>query len=155
MENENWTYKIGAGLQGFIPLGILLAVFAGVSIWLYKIGNGAFIFTSLLAALVFALAVYSVYRVLFVKVLIGEKGFCHQTGPGKSKYYAYSEITQAWESSGKNSNGTTGYYCCYKTSDGQTVRFPFAPFESEGVEYFLARAGGEGYAPYGDETDEL
>lgn len=82
-----------------------------------------------------------------MKVLIGERGFYHQTQPGNGRYFRYSEILKAWESAGKESNGTTGYFCTCETIDGQVLRFPFLPGESDGIGYFLdcvnSRTGGE------------
>lgn len=143
MENKQWKYKIGGNFHSIIPALIMLTVFGGVSIWLYSSNNGAFIFTSVLTALVLFLIAYSIYRLLFVKVLIGEDGFYHQTKPGNGKHFKYTEITEAWESSGKNQNGTNSYYCSYKMSDGQVNKFPFSSFESDEIDYFLMRINGE------------
>lgn len=154
MENEHWNYKIGDGHQGLILLFILLAVFGGLSIWLHMSNNGAFIFAAFFTALILVLIAYSIYRLLVVKVLIGEDGFFHQTRPGNGKYYHYTEIAEAWESSGKTLNGTAGYYCSYKTADGQVVKFPFLPFESDGIDYLLIRINGEESKADGEDRDE-
>ncbi|HZJ78455.1 MAG TPA: hypothetical protein VFD52_06645 [Clostridia bacterium] len=143
MENKHWEYKIGGNLHSIIPALIVLAVFGCVSIWLYSSNNGAFVFTLALTALALLLTAYSIYRFLFVKILLGEDGFYHQTKPGDGKYYKYTDITEAWESSGKNQNGTTAYYCSFKTANGQVIKFAFLPLEADEVDYFLTNINGK------------
>ncbi len=147
MEEDRWKYKVGGRPVGLIPALVLLAVFGGLSIWLYCSHNGAFLFTLFLTAATFVLILCCIYRAVFVKVLFGERGFYHQTQPGNGRYFRYSEILKAWESAGKESNGTTGYFCTCETIDGQVLRFPFLPGESDGIGYFLdcvnSRTGGE------------
>lgn len=155
MDNEIWKYKVGGGLQWLLPVFILLAVFGGVTIWLYTTNNGAFIFLLFLTIIVLAIMVCSIYRTLFVKVLIGEKGFYHQTKPGNGHYYAYADITEAWESSGKSMNASTAYYCSCKTLEGQVVKFPFFSYESDGIDYLLLCVNGETYEADGEDTDEF
>lgn len=142
MKNEIWKYKIGGGLQGLIPLLILLVLFGGISIWLYSRNNGAFIFTAFFVVIVLALIAYLFYRLMYVKVLIGENGIYHQTKPGNGKYHDYTAITEAWESSGKTLSSTASY-CSYKAADGQVMKFPFLPCEADGIDYFLERINGE------------
>lgn len=154
MKNEYWKYKIGGSLKSFIPLLILLAIFGGVSIWLHSSNNGAFIFTTFFTFLVLALSAYSIYRFIFVKVLIGEDGFYHQTKPGNGQYYDYTEIAEAWESSGQDYGGTTNYYCSFKTAGGQVNKFPFFSSESDGIDYLLMRINGENSEADGEDAYE-
>lgn len=154
MENIKWKYRIGGNFNGIIPALIVMIIFGGVSVWLYSVKNGAFIFVSVLTALVLLIVAYSTYRFLFVKVLIGEDGFYHQTSPGNGKYYKYTEITEAWKSSGKNQNGTTECYCSYKTVDGALRKFLFSSFESDELDYFLIRINGEESRISGEDKDE-
>lgn len=154
MKNQIWEYKIGVEPFGFIPLAILLAVFGGVSIWLHISNNGAFLFTDLLTAFVLIITVYSIYKYMFVKILVGETGFYHQTKPGNGKYYDYADITEAWESSGKTANGMESYYFCYKTTDGQIIKFPFTASQSDGIEYLLAQINCESENTDGEDTYE-
>lgn len=144
MKNSNWKYKIGTDLFAFVPLSISLLIFGGVSIWLYTEKNGAVLFTGFLTAILIICAIYNIYRVLFVKILIGEDGFYHKAGISGGKYYKYSDIAEAWQSNGKTINGTVSYYLNYKTSDGKTVKFQFLPFQDEGIEYLLEKINGKG-----------
>ena len=110
MKNREWQYKIGGTLHGLIPTLFLFALFGGLSVWLYKTGNGAYLFTFLFTVFTAAILVAVFYRALFVKVLIDEEGFYRQTKPGKGKYYRYSEIKKAWVSSGKDSGGDNSFF---------------------------------------------
>ncbi|MBQ8828300.1 MAG: hypothetical protein IJZ90_04100 [Clostridia bacterium] len=150
MKGSNWRYKIGTDMFSFIPITVLLVVFGGVSVWLYIKDNGIVLFTGFLTALVLCIAVYNVYRCLFVKLLIGEDGFYLRTKPGNGKYYDYTEITEAWESEGKSANGVVNYYLNYKTADGNTVKFPFNAAQSESAEYLLSRINNTGDADNGE-----
>lgn len=141
MKNERWKYQTrghGSGVQGFIPIFILLALFGGITFWLYGSGNGAYIFTAALFAVSVAILLYSIYSCIFVKLFVGDEGFYHQTRPGNGRYYAYSEIAEAWESTGTSPNGTVSYYCHYKTLDGKLVKFWFTPMESDSIDFLLA-----------------
>lgn len=138
MKNEQWQYKIGGGLQGVILSAVMLAAFAGLSIWLYISKNGAFLFGMILSTVMFFVFLLTVYRAVFVKVLISQNGFYHQTRPGNGKYYDYGSIKKAWVSSGKNINGTESNYCNYETFDGEVVKFPFFTADSEGIDYLLS-----------------
>ena len=55
MEVDRWKYKVGGRTVGLIPALVLLAVFGGLSIWLYCSHNGAFLFTLFLTAATFVL----------------------------------------------------------------------------------------------------
>lgn len=139
MENRQWKYKVGGRAQGILPSLFLLALFGGVSIYLYLNKNGAFLFCMILTLIAFVSLIACIYWAIFVKVLIGEDGFYHQTKPGNGRYYKYSEITEAWQSEGKQLNGVTGYFCSYETNEGKSVEFPFFPFESDGIDYLIER----------------
>ena len=143
MEKKQWKYRIGGGLHSLAPLLVLLVVFGSVSVWLRLNNNGAFLFTMLLTIIVLVLIACSIYRFLFSKIFLGEDGFYHQTKPGNGTYYAYTEITEAWESSEDNLRGTAGSYCSFRTADGQVVKFLFTPSEAEAIDYFLMRVNGE------------
>ncbi|MEG2036389.1 MAG: hypothetical protein RRZ93_00205 [Ruthenibacterium sp.] len=130
---------MGGKLQGIIPCSILLAVFGGLSIWLYCSNNGAYIFSAFLTAAVIVLIPVCIYRAVFVKVLIGEEGVYHQTKPGNGKYYEYADIIKAWDSSGKCLNGTEEYYCNFMLANGQVIKFLYFACDDDGIEYFLKR----------------
>lgn len=155
MKKKQWNYQIGGKPQGLIPTLFLLALFGGLTIWLYMSHNGAFLFGMILTVLALAILFAVIYRAIFVKLLIGEDGFYHQTKPGNGRHYKYSQIKKAWESSGKGVNGVENSFCNYETYDGRVVRFPFFPYESDGVDYLMERindkaSGGCGESMSGD-----
>ena len=139
MKNKQWKYKVGGRIQGLIPSLFMLAIFGGIAIYLHIIRHGAFLFGLLLTIIMLVLIFLSILRGIFVKVLIYEDGFYHQTKPGNGRYYKYSEISQAWQSNGRELNGTTGSFCSYETYEGKTIKFPFLPFDEEGVSYLIER----------------
>lgn len=143
MRNEEYKYKIGYDAKGLIMPIISLIVFGGVTLWLYKNNNGAYLFTMIFTIIVSALTLYSLYSVLFVKILIGENSFTHQKGPGKSQTYEYSEIAEAWDSSKRASNGVSNHYFNYKTKDGKVHKFLFYPYQYDEVDYLLMKINGE------------
>ncbi len=144
MENEQWKYKVGGRAQGIIPSLFVIVLFGGISIYLFYIKHGAFLFTMLLTVIGVALLIACIYRAKFVKVLISEEGFYHQTKPGNGRFYKYSEISQAWQSMGRELNGTTGCFCSYETYEGNTIKFQFFPFEADGVDYLIQRVQEDG-----------
>lgn len=142
MIDEDLKYKIGGKLQGFFPSLLLLLVVGGFSIGLYVTHSdkffiiGGFVFT----ALILCLLIMTVFRAAFAKMLLGENGFYYQTRPGNGRHFEYAEITEAWESSESNSSYS---YCCFKTIDGQILKFPFLNYDYDGVDYFLTQINGE------------
>lgn len=154
LKNKKWKYKIGGSLHGLIPSLFLLALFGGLSIWLYKTDNSAYFFAMILAAFVVAILIAVIYRALFVTVLIYDDGCYHQTKPGKGKYYKYSEIKKAWVSSGKDSTDANNFFCNYKTYDGEVVRFPFFLVESDGVDYLIECVESKNLGVYDNTNDE-
>ena len=99
MRNDPWEARIGGRPQGLIPVLLLLALFGGLSIWLYVSDNGAFLFLFLLAILAFAILLAVLYRAFFVKVLLYEDGFYHKTRPGNGRFIGYRQLKKAWKSS--------------------------------------------------------
>lgn len=144
MKETNWKFKIRGDLFAFIPVSILFLVFGGVSIWLHRSNNGAVLFTGFITAILIIIAVYLLYRCLFVKLLIGEHGFYYQNGITGGTYYNYSDITEAWQSEGKNTNGTVSSYFHFRTADGHIGKFLFTPAQAEGIEYLLAQINSKG-----------
>lgn len=154
MKHAKWNYKIGGNLHGLIPSLFLLALFGGLSIWLYLTQNSAFVLSLIFTAFVVVILLAIFYSALFVKVYIYEEGFYHQTRPGNGKYYQYSEIKEAWVSSGKATVGVNNYFCNYKTLDGQVVKFPFLPYETDGVEHLVACVQSKAQGTYSDPTNK-
>ena len=139
MKNKQWKYKIGGRAQGLIPSLFMFVLFGSITIYLHIIHHGAFLFGLLLTIIMLVLIFLSIFRGIFVKVLIGEEGFYHQTKPGNGKYYKYSQIRAAWQGKGKELNGATGCFCSYETYEGNIVKFPFLPLEEEGIDYLIER----------------
>lgn len=143
MKNEDYKYKICFSSGGIVMQIIASAIFIAVSIWLYMNNNGVFIFTSLFGLIITALTLYSLYAILFIKVYINEYEFTHTKGPGISKTYKYTDIPEAWISSGRATSGASYYYFNYKTKDGKVHKFMFYSYQSEAADYLLARIKGE------------
>lgn len=144
MKETDWKYKIGGDLFAFIPLSILFLVFGGVSVWLHRTNNGAVLFTGFITGILIIIAVYLLYRCLFVKLLIGEHGFYYQNGIARGTYYEYSAIKEAWQSEGKNTNGAVSSYFHFRTADGYMGKFLFTPTQAEGIEYLLTQINSKG-----------
>ena len=154
MKNEKWKYKVGGRARGIIPSLFLAVLFGGVSIYLYLDKQGIFLFSLFLTVIALVLVFVCIFQAKFVKVLIGENGIYYQTKPGNGRFAAYREISEAWESSGESLNGMEQHFVNYRTADGRVVRFPFYPYESEGVHYLIkcVREGGAGILS--PDTDE-
>ena len=139
MKNQKWKYKITSGFSGVIISLVMLVGFGGLAIWFHISQNNAIIIGGILviiAALVFTVALY---RAMFFKVLIDEKGFFYQTAPGNGRYYTYYEIRKMWISSGKETNAQEMTYCNFETKDGKVSRFFFMGINSDAVDYLLER----------------
>lgn len=143
MKNENYEYKISYSAKGLIAPVITLIIFGVITILLYNNNIGAYIFTSIFTLVILAMTLYSAYATLFVKILIGKNSFYHQTAPGNGKSYEYSEILEAWESSGKSNNGSNTHYFKYKTQDGKVHKFLFYPYQYDEVDYLLEKINGK------------
>lgn len=85
MEDKQWNFKIGSGKMPMILTLIMFVLFGGLSIWLYRVQNGAFLFTGALAVVTLILLGATIHRILFYKVLIGKEGFYYQTGKKNGK----------------------------------------------------------------------
>lgn len=119
---------------------IMFALFGGLSIWLYRIQNGAFLFTGALAVVTLILLGATIHRFLFYKVLIGKEGFYYQTGRKNGKYYIYEDIEKAWISSGTAQNGFQEEYCNIETENGSVIRFQFFYNDKKGIKYLIKQA---------------
>ena len=118
MEERNWKYKI-TSRTGLVVAAVMLALFGGVTFWLYTVHNGAFILVGCIAALTAIAFLLSVYSALFFKVFVDKDGFYFQTAPGNGRDYRYAEICDMWLSSGretKRAPSGTGFSCRAVTS---------------------------------------
>ena len=57
----------------------------------------------------------------------------------KAKYYKFSDIKEAWESSGMAGNGANQYYLNFKTADGIVKKFVFTAANSDGVDFLVSK----------------
>jgi len=116
---------------------IMYVLFGGLAIWLYKIQNGAFIFTGALAVVTLILLGATVYRIFFYKVLIGKDGFYYQTRMNNGTYYAYETVKKAWISSGTAQHGAQEEYCIIEIISGIVIRFQFFYNDKKGIKYLI------------------
>ena len=140
MEGKQWKYKIGSGKMPMILTLIMFALFGGLSIWLYSVQNGAFLFTGALAVATLILLGATIHRFLFYKVFIGKDGFYYQTGRKNGIYYTYENIEKAWISSGTAQNGFQEEYCNVEIENGPVIRFQFFNNDKKGIKYLIKQA---------------
>ena len=122
MEERNWKYKI-TSRTGLVVAAVMLALFGGVTFWLYTVHNGAFILVGCIATLTAIAFLLSVYSALFFKVFVDKDGLYFQTAPGNGRYYRYAEICDMWLSSGRETNARQSTYCNFETVEGKRLRF--------------------------------
>lgn len=139
MENTQWKYKVGSGKTPVVLTLIMFAIFGGLTGWLYSENNGAFLFTGLFSAILLALVIATVYRLAFLKVLIGKDGFYYQTGPGNGRYYAYTQVEKAWIHSGEAQNRAQEDYCNIEIPGMPVIRFQFFYADEKAVNYLIRR----------------
>lgn len=115
----------------------------GISLWLYIIHNGIFLFTGIMALILFVILLIALYRSLFLKNWIGENGIYHQSTPGDGQYYRYEEIKSAKDNSGDTLSSGTFYSCTLRLVDSSEINIPFTSNDWYGIEYLLHRINGE------------
>ena len=138
MEERNWKYKI-TSRTGLVVAAVMLALFGGVTFWLYTAHNGAFILVGCIAALTAIAFLLSVYSALFFKVFVDKDGFYFQTAPGNGRYYRYAEICDMWLSSGRETNARQSTYCNFETVEGKRLRFLVTGQYDDAVDYMIER----------------
>lgn len=138
MEERNWKYKI-TSRTGLVVAAVMLALFGGVTFWLYTVHNGAFILVGCIAALTAIAFLLSVYSALFFKVFVDKDGFYFQTAPGNGRYYRYAEICDMWLSSGRETNARQSTYCNFETVEGKRLRFLVTGQYDDAVDYMIER----------------
>lgn len=140
MNRHQWKYRIGSGKTPVILSLGMLALFGGMSVWLHRSNNGAYLFGDLLTIIMGVILVLTGYRFLFFKVLIGQDGFFYQTHVHNGRYFGYQELGKAWISTGKDTGGHEASYCHFETPEGRTIRFRFFDEDEKGVQYLVRRA---------------
>ena len=139
MEEKQWKHKIGGNLVGTILVFIMTVGMAALCIWFEKSSNGAILLGRIILV-VFAVAfALSLYRVVFFKVLIGRDGFFYQSAPGNGRYYRYSELRNAWVSSGKETNSTSTFYLQFETREGSITRIAILEADTDAADYLVKR----------------
>ena len=136
-------YEIGYDLFSLIPASVALLVFGGTTVILKIKNNGMFIFTGLLSLAVIAIIAAVLYAHFFKKILIDDEGFYYKNGIGNVKYYKFSDIKEAWESSGMAGNGANQYYLNFKTAYGIVKKFTFTAVNSDGVDFLISKVMGD------------
>ena len=149
MKDEQWEYKIGGRLQGFFPMLLVLAVFGGVTVWMYLTKNAGFPIGALFTLLAVCIILGVVYRKLFCKVLIYKDHIYHQSAPGNGREYRYSEIAEAWVSMGLEQS-----YLNFKAADGRIYKINLLLFEDEDGADFLVKRVREIHGIRDDEGEE-
>lgn len=140
---KNIKYKIGYDLFSLFPAGLALFVFGGATVLLKLKSNGTFIFTGFLSLAVIIIIALVIYAYFFKKILINEEGFYFKNGISKAKFYKFSDIAEAWDSSGIARNGANRYYLNFKTADGIVEKFPFTAENAEGVNFLISNVMGD------------
>ena len=142
MKERNWKYKINGGWPTLIMASVMLAIFGGITVWLYTTRNGAFIGGLIVTACMAIGFILSVCSVLFFKVFVDKDGFFCQTAPGNGRYYRYSEIRNMWLSSGRETNARQPTYCNFETVEGKRMRFLVLGSQIDAVDYMIERVEG-------------
>lgn len=137
MQEGKWLYQIGKNTMGVVVSLIPLVLFGGVALWLSRTGNPAAVLAGLFTLLALAVTLAGVYRLLFVKLLVSENGFFHQTRPGNGRFYRYNQLQNAWSSSGTGQTGATGLYFHYQLKGKPPVRVFCTHADQEGIDYVL------------------
>ena len=153
MEQRNWKYKINGGWPTLIMASVMLAIFGGITVWLYTTRNGAFIGGLIVTACMAIGFILSVCSVLFFKVFVDKDGFFCQTAPGNGRYYRYSEIRNMWLSSGRETNARQPTYCNFETIEGKRSRFLVLDPHLDAVDYMIERVEAVGSRRGDDDFD--
>ena len=153
MKERNWKYKINGGWPTLIMASVMLAIFGGITVWLYTTRNGAFIGGLIVTACMAIGFILSVCSVLFFKVFVDKDGFFCQTAPGNGRYYRYSEIRNMWLSSGRETNARQPTYCNFETVEGKRMRFLVLGSQIDAVGYMIERVESMGNKSGEDDLD--
>ena len=139
MDKQQWKYIISDGYTGTILAFFLFLTFAGLSCWMKKMDNEVFPIAVILTIVMFLAFAAAFYRASFHKVLVGKDGLYYQSGIGRGAYYPYTQMNNAWTSSGQALNGYNHHYCNFETVEGQVIRFTYFPTSEKAVKYILRR----------------
>ena len=139
MDKKQWNYIIRGRKMPVILIAILLALFGGLTFWLYRTGNGAYLFTGLFSGILLILWGATIYRRLFFRISIGRDGFSYQTHPKNETFYPYTAVKKAWIHSGETQNTFVESYCNIDIPGMPVLRFQFFPADAKAVRYLLKR----------------
>ena len=153
MEERNWKYKITGGWPTLIVASIMLAIFTGLTVWLYNTRNRPFIGGLIVTACMAIGFILSVCSVLFFKVFVDKDGFYFQTSPSNGQFYRYTEIHSMWLSSGRETNARQSTYCNFETIEGKRSRFLVLGSQIDAVDYMIERVESMGNKSGEDDLD--
>ena len=153
MKERNWKYKINGGWPTLIMASVMLAIFGGITVWLYTTRNGAFIGGLIVTACMAIGFILSVCSVLFFKVFVDKDGFFCQTAPGNGRYYRYSDMLNMWLSSGRETDTQEATYCNFETIEGKRSRFLVLDPHLDAVDYMIERVEAVGSRRGDDDFD--
>lgn len=142
MKNEEYKHIIAFRKSDLILPIIVTLFFIVITFFIYRDDKFAGFLVGALALLSTVLTLYTIYATLFIKVYIGENSFTHQKAPGVSKTYNYSDVTEAWVSSGAAAKGANSRYFNYKTKDGRVHKFVVCLYQSDETDYLLEKING-------------
>lgn len=142
LKNEEYKHIIAFRKSDLILPIIVTIFFIVITYFIFKSNQFAGFLAGALALLSTVLTLYTIYATLFIKVYIGENSFTHQKAPGVSKTYNYSDVTEAWVSSGADTNGANSRYFNYKTKDGKVHKFVVCLYQCDETDYLLEKING-------------
>lgn len=137
MVDIEWKHKVTARKGPVILCLIMFAMFASLTIWLYRVQNGAFLFTGVFSAILLLLLAVTTHRLIFFKVLIGQHEVFYQTNPFNGTTYSYRNLVKAWVSKGADQNGVRQAYCHMETRDRGTIRFLLDDPDDPGIKFMI------------------
>ncbi len=149
MDNK-WIYKVAGGNAIDVAVSLIMAaIFTAVAVATHGV-----IFILALAIIMIIITLAVIYRVLFVKLLIGEDSFCHCRAPWDKKEYKYTDISEAWESTGNSTNGAGACFFNYRTPNGEVKKFSFRPYQYDEIVFLLEKIDKDYFNETENEEDE-
>lgn len=132
-------YKITSGKAPVIISAIMLVLFGSLYIWLKANNNGASLFAGIFLLIMSVIFLLCLFRALFYKVIIYEKGFFYQTIPFNGQYFSFMQVEKAWLSQGRETNGYNSQYLNF-TVDHENIHIQYFYNDEKAVKYFIKQA---------------
>ena len=137
MIDMEWKHRITARKTPVILCAIMFSIFFAITLWLYSVQNGAFLFTGIFSGIMVLLLGLTTHRLIFFKVLIGQHEFYYQTNPFNGIAYSYRDVAKAWVSDGSAQNGAHQAYCNIEIRGGRTIRFMLDDPDDPGIKFLI------------------